>query len=233
MVDLRLIKPENLWYIVGLITTDGNLSISGRHINITSKDRSLLYDVRSSLFLNNKIGRKSNGSNKKKIYSVLQLGDKKFYDYLMDIGLTPKKSLTLKSIKVPNKYFIDFVRGVIDGNGNISRWVHATNKNVQWSLRIVSGSKTFLLWLKNSMEKTFEVSGKFYTQQYANKKNPLHILKFGKFAAKFILKRCYYNKCLALNRKLKSSMKCLQSEDGLRKYGNFVSVNHVKYARVS
>lgn len=226
MVDLSLVKPEHLWYIVGIITTDGNLSISGRHINITSKDRSLLIAIKKSLFLDNKIGRKSRESNKEKIYSVLQIGDKKFYNYLVSIGLTPRKSLTLKEIKVPDKYFIDFVRGIIDGDGSISQWVHATNRNVQWSLRIVSGSKYFLMWLKEEMEKTFRVNGKFYSQQYSNKKNPLHILKFGKFAAKEILQQCYYKGCLALNRKLKSSIKCLQSEDGLRKYGQFVSLNY-------
>ncbi len=226
MVDLSLVKQEHFWYVVGLIATDGNLSKDGRHVNLTSKDRSLLVAVRKSLFLKNKIGKKSRGGEEEKKYSVLQIGDKKLYDYLMKIGLTPKKSLTIGKLAVPPVYFIDFFRGVIDGDGSITSWVHASNRNVQWSLRVVSGSKDFLAWLKDSVEQEFKVGGKLYGQQSKGRKNPLYLLKFGKFAAKLILEQCYYEGCLALNRKLKSSIKCLQSEDGLQKYGKFVSTNY-------
>ena len=37
MIDLTKIKPNDLWYLVGLVATDGSLSLDGRHINITSK----------------------------------------------------------------------------------------------------------------------------------------------------------------------------------------------------
>ncbi len=227
MVDLSLVKPEHLWYVVGLIATDGNLSKDGRHINLTSKDRGLLLAVRRALLVKNKIGRKARGGESVKKYSVLQIGDRKFYDYLLGIGLTKRKSLTLGELVVPRNYFHDFFRGVIDGDGSIARWVHATNGNVQWSLRVVSGSRNFLAWLKDCAEKEFKVAGKLYGQQSGGRKNPLYVLKFGKFAAKAILPMCYYKGCLALNRKLKSSIKCLQSEDGLRKYGKFVSTNYI------
>jgi len=36
------IQPPNLWYFVGIITSDGNLSPDGRHIGITSNDTFLL-----------------------------------------------------------------------------------------------------------------------------------------------------------------------------------------------
>jgi hypothetical protein len=47
----------------------------------------------------------------------------------------------------------------------------------------------------------------------------MHILKFGKFAAKIILKKCYYEGALAMERKLKKAQKCILSENGLSKYG--------------
>lgn len=222
MVDLTYIKPSNLWYVVGLIATDGNLPNDGRHINITSKDKSLLDEVKKALFLNNKLTLKSSGSNKEKNYFFLQFGDIRFYNFLVKIGVGPKKSLTLNKVTVPKKYFIDFIRGVIDGDGNISTWVHKSNGNIQWSLRIFSGSLLFSEWLKLRIEKKFGVKGKIYSYLYKGKKNPIHIIKFGKFAAKVILKSCYYNDCLKLKRKSDKALECLMSENKMKKYGEVI-----------
>src|SRR3989344_4135028 len=127
MVDLKFIKPDHLWYIIGLIVTDGNLSKDGRHINITSKDEGYLLSIIKALGINNKIGKKSRGKSKEKIYSVLQFGDTKFYKYLLGIGLIQRKSLTLGEIKIKERYFTDFLRGIIDGDGCISTWIHKSN----------------------------------------------------------------------------------------------------------
>jgi len=211
-----------LWYVVGLITTDGNLSIDGRHIYITSKDRGFLYSVRRALLLSNKISRKARGGESEKKYSVLCISDTKFYKFLLSIGLTPKKSLTLKPIKVSDKYFHDFLRGVIDGDGSIRTWKHHTNGNTQWSLSVVSGSQVFSNWLKGEIERVYSVRGGVYGYKPVKKKNFLYTIKFGKFAAKRILAQVYYKKCLVLNRKLKQAIKCIEAKNGLAKYGDVV-----------
>lgn len=232
MLDLEKIKPNDLWYIIGLITTDGNLSKDGRHINLTSKDRSLLISVKKALLLKNKIGRKARAKEKGKKYSFLQIGDKKFYNFLLSIGLTQRKSLTLGKLSIPHSYFPDFLRGVIDGDGNIHTWIHNTNGNRQWALRIFSGSREFILWLKQKIENYFSTSGKIYISKRKGRKNYLYIIKFGKFATKLILENIYKDGPLVLNRKAKRVRKCLQDEDHLRKYGIFKAVNYVPYARV-
>ncbi len=223
MVDLSSMRLEDVWYIVGLIATDGNLSPDKRHIIITSKDRKFLYDVRDALKIKIRVGRKGRGGSMEKIYSCLQIGDIQFYRFLESIGLTKRKSLTLGPLKVPHQYFIDFLRGVIDGDGNIQQWRHASNGNIQWSLRIVSGSPLFLPWIKEIISKIMHVEGKLHIVKAHGNRNGLHILKYGKFAAKIILRMCYYPDALALDRKLKTSLKCIQSKDGLSKYGQFVS----------
>ena len=68
MVDLKLVKPENLWYIIGLIATDGNLSKDGRHIEITSKSKNYLISVKKALGLTIKIKKKARGGSKIKLY---------------------------------------------------------------------------------------------------------------------------------------------------------------------
>ena len=223
MVDLRYIRPADLWYTVGLIATDGNLSSDGRHINITSKDKNLLETVRSGLHLRSKLAKKSRGREKHKKYSMLQFSDVEFYRYLLSIGLKPKKSLTLEKIRVPHKYFIDFIRGIIDGDGTISTWKHRTNSYTQWSLRIFSGSPIFSGWLKNNIETYFRVNGRIYTLDKPGK-NKLYTIKFGKLAAKEILKKCYYKNALALKRKNFKALKCLATENGLSKYGDVISL---------
>ncbi|MBI1985058.1 MAG: hypothetical protein HYS60_03085, partial [Candidatus Wildermuthbacteria bacterium] len=84
-------------YAVGLITTDGSLSIDGRHINLTSKDKQLIETFKICLNLQNKIGRKGSGTQKEKLYYYIQFGDILFYKWLLKIGLMPNKSKRLNS----------------------------------------------------------------------------------------------------------------------------------------
>lgn len=151
----------------------------------------------------------------------MQFGDVKFYKFLEKIGLTRKKSLTLGALKIPEKYFADFLRGVIDGDGNIQETIHTSNGNTQWVLRIVSGSPLFLPWLKENIERIIKIEGRLHQNPANANRNPLYILKFGKFAAKVILRHCYYDGALALDRKLKIAQKCIDSENGLTVYGKF------------
>ena len=64
MVNLKDIDKKLLWYTVGIIVTDGSLSVDKRHIYITSKDEELLIILRDQLGLNTKIGKKSNGRSR-------------------------------------------------------------------------------------------------------------------------------------------------------------------------
>lgn len=219
MVDLKNIKKSNLWYIVGLIATDGNLSIDRRHINITSKDRRFLFSVRNALGLKNKIGLKTRSDSKDKIYSNFSFGDVNFYKFLLNIGMTPRKSLTMGSINVPKVYFKDFLRGVIDGDGCISTWIHKTNLYRQWSLRVTSAAPIFIAWLKNEIEDNFQVGGKLHKCEPKEKPNPVYILKFGKMPTRVILEKIYYKGCLSLSRKHKKSALCLQDENKFVNYG--------------
>jgi hypothetical protein len=220
MVDLKNISLNDLWYIIGLIVADGSLSKDGRHIYITSKDRQYLFSIRDALGIDVKIGKKARGEQKEKKYSYLQFGDVKFYQYLLDIGLTPCKSLTLGKIKVDSKYFIDFLRGVVDGDGNISTWIHRTNFHRQWSLRVASAAPLFIKWLKKEIEKYFDVRGKLYGYLHDGKKNNMYTLKFGKLAAKVIAGKIYYKNALCLNRKNKKKILFLRDKNKMVNYGS-------------
>ncbi len=219
MINRTKIKQSDLWYVIGLITTDGNLSIDGRHINITSKDVEHLEIVKKALGINNKITMKTRGHHIEKIYGFLQFGDVAFYKYLMTIGLMPKKSLILSSIKVPRQHFNHFLRGVIDGDGNIHRWIHPQNKGEQWELRIYSASPLFINWLYSETCKIFNVRGIIVT----NKTRAMYVVKFGKMAARVVLKGCYTNGYIALERKYILAKSCISSYKG---WSRSVTIGH-------
>lgn len=221
MVDLKIVKPEDLWYVIGLIVTDGNLNKDKRHIDITSKERRHLEKVRKALFLKTPVSLKNGGSSKK-VYSRIQFSDVRFYRYLEGLGITPKKSLTLQSIKIDKKYFRDFLRGVIDGDGSICVWTHKTNRHQQWSLRIVSAAPVFSKWLKEEIEVHYHVKGRLHIRPRDEKRNVLHIIKFGKLAAKLIILDIYYKGSLYLDSKYKRHNECLQDESKMINYGGIL-----------
>ncbi len=215
MVDLAKVRESDLWYIIGYIATDGHLSVDGRHINITSKDREHLYLIRNALFLESKIGSKARSFFKEKLYSHLQFSDVKFYRYLLTLGLTPKKSLTLGPLDIDENHFFDFLRGVIDGDGNISTWIHKSNNNRQWCMRIFSSSLEFILWINSKIEINLGLKGRVYSRNCKMTKkhpNPEYTIKFGKKAAAMIIHNIYYSNCLSLERKRLLAKLCLQSE---------------------
>jgi len=208
--DLK-IKGANLWYLVGLIASDGCLSKDGRHIDITAKDYNFLKALVEKLNISNKIGVKNRGT-KKQAYRI-QIANRDFYDFLLSIGLMPKKSLNMNSLNIPRAYFLDFLRGMIDGDGCIRRWTHPTNKREQWSLRIYSGSIVFISWLKDAVEILLRAKGMLYK----NKDRRDWVLKYGKMATREIVKKCYYDGCIALQRKAILANDCLSSYRGWSK----------------
>jgi len=212
--DLNITGP-NLWYLVGLITTDGCLSCDGIHINITSKDEVYLTKLKNELRLSNKIGVK-NKDRPNKAYQI-QFANRNMYDFLLSIGLTPAKSLTQNEVIVPDEFFSDFLRGVIDGDGCVRKWTHPTNKNEQWSLRIYSCSLFFVEWLHEEINYLFKAKGRIHREPRKRPRVDMFILKYGKMAARAILDACYYENALAMDRKEKLASECSLSYRGWSK----------------
>ena len=206
------IKGANLWYLVGLITTDGCLLSDGRHIDITAKEYKFLDKLNSRLGIRNKICVKNKGKINE-AYAI-NFSNRNLYEFLLSIGLTPCKSLTQDEVIVPDEFFCDFLRGIIDGDGCIRNWIHPTNKGEQWSLRIYSSSLAFVEWLRREIEYLFKARGRLHKDAKEKPFADLFILKYGKMAAQWIIKRCYYEDCLGLDRKIRLAQECRDSYIG-------------------
>ena len=207
--------PESVfWYLVGLIATDGCLSSDGRHIDITAKDQTFLEQIRKAAGLSCRVGRK--GKHGARSCHHLQIGSRILYDRLLAIGLTPKKSLTIGPLQVPDTAFYDFLRGAIDGDGGIRRWRHPSNGREQWTLRISSASRPFVAWLECAIARLWHVHGKIHSEQ-RGRRHALYKLKYGKLAARVIVERCYYPGALSLERKRILAEQCAATVVGWTK----------------
>ncbi len=211
-------KDKDLWYLVGLIATDGCLSGDGRHVNITAKEISFLEQIKKAFGFVHKIGMKRSG-NRVNISHQIQISNRNFYEFLLEVGLTPKKSLTLQGLEVPEECFHDFIRGVIDGDGSIRRWIHSSNGREQWSLSIYSASASFIRWLEKVIEFRCSAAGKIHFDL-----NGVFVLKYGKIAAQRILRICYYEGCVSLDRKADLARLCAESPSGWKKSKTLLSV---------
>ena len=187
-------------YAIGLLTSDGNLSKDGRHIEFCSKDQELVEVFCRSLRLSNRIGTKKRGTVPRKLYYRVQFGDVAFYSFLMSIGLKKNKSLILGPVMVPEGYFPDFLRGLVDGDGNINVFKHPESKNPQLKVRVYSGSRVFLSALKETIKKIYGLSGGCLI-----KIGRVSCLNYSKKDSIVLLKKIYYNSkvpCLARKHKI-------------------------------
>ncbi|MEK7535051.1 MAG: hypothetical protein AAB563_01445 [Patescibacteria group bacterium] len=179
-----------LAYAIGLIVTDGCLSNDNRHMNLTSKDVEQIQTFARLLNLKNKVGKKSSGSQVEKKYFSLQFGDVRFYDFLLSVGLTPRKSKTMGSIKVPEQYFRDFLRGHFDGDGcSHSYFDPVWEKSFRLYLSFISASKKHLIWLKKEILKSNDVRGNVIR---SGKNGGMYLLRFAKYDSMKLFDFIYY-----------------------------------------
>lgn len=108
-------------YVVGLTGTDGCLISGRRAINFKSADKQQVETYLRILGRTNKLV-----IEKSKIGSLafhVQFTDTRLYQWFQSIGLTPRKSLTLGAIDVPEEFLADLVRGLLDGDGSITNHI--------------------------------------------------------------------------------------------------------------
>jgi len=197
----------NLAYAVGLIATDGNLSGDGRHLSVASKDRDLLETLRACLNISAAIRPQSGGHGGAGLR--VQWGDRHFYDWLVGIGLTPAKSLTLRPLAIPDTVFVDFVRGCIDGDGSLVVYVDRSNTDKseryvyeRLYVTLVSASRAFLDWIRATIHRILSVKGSIAVKR-AEGRSPLWTLRYAKSESIELLRRIYYSPtvpCLARKR---------------------------------
>lgn len=157
--------PE-LAYAVGLIATDGNLSSDGRHISLTSSDIQQIENFKKCLGTKANPCRNPPGSFTKSQSYRIQAGNKILYQQLRNIGLSPNKTGSLGALDIPNNFFRDFLRGVIDRDGSIILYTDRYNvykgtryEYLRMYVTVTSASLPFLEWILAAVRKALSVRG--------------------------------------------------------------------------
>jgi len=206
-------------YAVGLFATDGCMYNDGRHLSFVSADMDLVKTFKQCFGLKNKIGYKTGGYNNKKCPHV-QWGDVAMYQFFLSMGLTPKKSKILGPLKIPAKFFFDFLRGAIDGDGSFysyfdPRW----RSSFMFYLSLSSGSKKFIDWIRKEIEDRLGIRGHIGFHQAKN----VYQIKYAKADSLKILEKMYYDPtvvCLKRKHvKIETALKKNRQLDKLRASG--------------
>jgi hypothetical protein len=187
----------NFAYAIGLLVTDGCLSKDGRHIDLTSIDREQLQNFNRALGINVPISTKYSGAGRSGLR--IQFSDVAFYNFLVSIGFTPKKSKTVQEIQMPGEYFFDFIRGCIDGDGSFySYWDPRWRSSFMFCIVLVSASKDFIDWVRNELSARIGVAGHISRDGMKS----TYQLKYAKKESLKIIKNVYYSSSvLCLSRK--------------------------------
>ena len=107
-------------YVLGLVFSDGSVEdspqIRGKYLRFTSTDRELVELVKNSLSSMHTIVTYRRGERHKRGYFI-RIGSHRLCDRLAELGVTPRKSLTMVFPILDERYLADFVRGYFDGDG--------------------------------------------------------------------------------------------------------------------
>ena len=172
-------------YALGLLATDGAI-VRGRTISFPSADRELVEHVLRCLGKNNAISqfRTERGG----IVYRTQIGDVALCRWLQTIGITPRKSLVLGAVDVPDHLFADLLRGLLDGDGSIinkrARADTHRSRTYTWEyLRtsFLSASRPHIVWLRDRINTALDIDGYIATARSRERpQRVMYTLRFGK-----------------------------------------------------
>ncbi len=199
---------SSLAYAIGLITTDGCLSSRNGHFDLTSNDIQLLNTFKKCLGISNRITPKVSGYTGKKSSYRIQFGNVILYKWLLNIGLMPNKTHRIGSLKVPHRYFFDFLRGHLDGDGCIRKFQDPIYPNSQRLYTIFhSASLGHIKWLQHKINFLLGIHG------FLERTTREYRLTFAKKESSKLLPKIYSNpKVPCLKRKYKIAKSVLENK---------------------
>ena len=167
--------------------------------------------------LTNVIGRKRGSFNKRRWYYTLQFGNVELYKFLLLVGLYPNKTKTLKELTIPDKYFADFLRGDLDGDGfTYSYWDKRWKSSFMLYTGFTSASYEHLAWIQKKIHNLYQIAG---TIKYAGKST--YQLVYAKRSSVILLKKMYYASdvmCLSRKRfKIETALGIIREHAGMLK----------------
>lgn len=183
-------------YVLGLIAADGaveDVRKSSRtcYLAIASKDKKLLSQVKKVMNSTHRLYLRKQRMQTFGLSRylcadthVLRIGSKVIFQDLINLGITPRKSLRLRLPKMDLKYFKFFLRGYFDGDGCVCVFSPKKGHRETIAVAFTSGCKSFLENLSHKIsnkvgvpiKKIYRSGGAF--RLFFKQKHSLLILKY-------------------------------------------------------
>jgi len=213
----------NMVYVLGYIYADGCVIDSHRssrtqYLTIGSKDCSILHKINRALGCKKPLDKRPSRlvkypggkMHQNSLTYLLRIGNRIIFNDLIKLGLTPRKSLSLKVPRIPDQYFSHFLRGYFDGDGCLTLSKPPKRKAYCVRLIFASGSKRFLGDIANVISRHVGVKkGSIY--QNTRSFNLVYYKKVSLKILRFMYLDTERNK-LYLDRKYKHYLHLLKSE---------------------
>lgn len=174
------INTEEQAYWAGFIAADGNIrkDFLKMRIELNIKDYEHLKNFKKHIKSNSSI-KQSKRVNNHSCY--IDINCKKICLDLNQIGITPKKSLSL-SINfdfIPKELRHHFIRGYFDGDGSINNFQRKKYKYIEWEISFIS-SKIFLKQILRELnkEKNIYSCGNNFRISFKSKKDIYDIINY-------------------------------------------------------
>ena len=185
-------------YIIGLLMSDGNITRNNISISLQESDKDVLDKINKLVGSNRPLHYiKMNDKNKKwKNQYKLSITNKHMANRLKELGIIENKSLTLNyPYWLSDSLFPSFLRGVIDGDGTISK--------ERCRVRII-GTKMLLDGIHLKL-KSLGIHSAFYHSKHHNDAT-WNLYIGGKNNSIFLLNMLYKNSTIHIERKYQTYM---------------------------
>lgn len=199
------------FYFLGFFAADGNNSKKYNEIRIKLQTGDLELLEKFKLLLESdrpiyNVYQKAS-KNKKEEFSVnFRLNSKYFCQRLEDLGLPERKTYILcLPDYIPDEYFRDYIRGLFDGDGNIS----VSYKGKARGMSSIAGNPKLLLQIKEKLEKILPIN-----IIYSQKNENCGYIKINRQEdLKIFLDWMYKDSCLYMERKHQKYLEFLSTRD--------------------
>jgi hypothetical protein len=209
LTTLPLAWSDDMAYIVGLTATDGCLITGRRAVNFKSGDRQLVETYLRLLGRKNRV--KSHPTETGGIVYYTQFHDSQLYEWFRSTGLTPRKSLTLGALSVPDDFLFPITRGLLDGDGSVINKIYRADTGRRpdyfWEYLITSfksASRPHLEWLQSRLRAATGQSGnlsELKLKEPLPNRHPFFELRYGKRSSLVLLPLLYPLAAPCLERK--------------------------------
>ncbi len=158
-----------------------------------SKDRELVGSFKDCLGLGSKVRlRRRYSWGRWWITHETTFGSVRLFRWFESIGLMPRKSLVIGALSVPEPYFPDLVRGLLDGDGSVARYTDGRGRHC-FSIRFHSASEKHIRWLHAALSRRFAIRGAVnrVVRKKALGRRPMYQLTYGKKASRILAAKLY------------------------------------------